>query len=130
MSALVQAGFQTLVDAGYQEELAYFECLHELKIIVDLLYRGGIKEMRKAISNTAEFGDYVSGPRVIDSSTRDRMKEILEEIQDGQFAKRFMDQHRKNDAELLKFRAQNSDLPIEEVGNKPRGMMPWLNEKE
>ncbi len=130
VSALVQAGFDTLVQAGYQKELAYFECLHELKIIVDLLYSGGIDRMREAISTTAEFGDYVSGTRVIDQSTRDRMQEVLSDIQSGKFAERFMAQHRDGDRELQSLRKQNDDLPIEQVGRKLRDMMPWLNEKE
>ncbi|MCH2179688.1 MAG: ketol-acid reductoisomerase [Mariniblastus sp.] len=126
VSNLVKAGFDTLVHAGYQPELAYFECVHEMKIIVDLLHAKGLAAMREAISNTAEFGDYVSGPRVIDTAVRQKMKDILEDIQSGAFAKRFMDQHQDEDQELLSFRAAESGTEIEGVGQKLRAMMPWL----
>lgn len=126
VSALVKAGFQTLVDAGYQPELAYFECLHELKIIVDLLHRGGLNEMRDAISNTAEYGDYVSGPVVIDQHVRDRMKHVLDEIQNGNFAKRFLRQHQSGGQEMAEFRQRDRDLQIEQTGAKLRKLMPWL----
>lgn len=126
VSNLVKAGFDTLVNAGYQPELAYFECVHEMKIIVDLLHAKGLAAMREAISNTAEFGDYVSGPRVIDIAVRQKMKDILEDIQSGAFAKRFMDQHQDEDLELLSFRAAESGTEIEGVGQKLRAMMPWL----
>lgn len=128
VSALVKAGFQTLVDAGYQPELAYFECLHELKIIVDLLHRGGLNEMRDAISNTAEFGDYVSGPIVIDQHVRDQMKHVLDEIQNGNFARRFLSQHQSGGAEMAKFRQADRDLPIEQTGDQLRKLMPWLQD--
>lgn len=127
VSSLVQAGFDTLVDAGYQPELAYFECLHELKIIVDLLYSRGMASMRDAISTTAEFGDYTRGPRVIDEHVRESMRKILEEIQSGKFAKQFIDQHEAGDAELKKFRSQHEDTQLEQVGTKLRAMMPWLD---
>ena len=126
LTELVKAGFDTLVDAGYQPELAYFECLHELKIIIDLLYRSGISNMRDAISTTAEYGDYVSGPKVIDSHVRDNMKKVLTEIQNGNFAKQFMDQHHDQDSHLKSLRQQNAALPIENVGAGLRKMMPWL----
>lgn len=128
VSALVKAGFQTLVDAGYQPELAYFECLHELKIIVDLLHRGGLNEMRDAISNTAEFGDYVSGPEVIDQHVRDQMKHVLDEIQNGNFAKRFLDQHQSGGQEMAEFRSRDRELEIERTGVKLRKLMPWLQD--
>ena len=126
LTALVQAGFDTLVEAGYQPELAYFECLHELKIIADLLHSSGISKMRAAISNTAEYGDYVSGPTVIDDHVRANMKGILAEIQNGNFAARFLEQHRDGDKELNEHRNKGDDGLIEEVGGKLRGMMPWL----
>ncbi len=128
VSALVKAGFQTLVDAGYQPELAYFECLHELKIIVDLLHRGGLNEMRDAISNTAEYGDYVSGPAVIDQHVKDRMKHILDEIQNGNFAKRFLAQHQSGGAEMQSHREKDRELEIEQTGAKLRKLMPWLQD--
>ena len=128
VTSLVQAGFETLVEAGYQPELAYFECLHELKIIVDLLYSRGLASMRDAISNTAEYGDYASGPRVIDQHVRDSMKKILQEIQSGKFAKQFIEQHEAGDVELKKYREQNVDSEIERVGEKLRAMMPWLEQ--
>lgn len=128
VSALVKAGFQTLVDAGYQPELAYFECLHELKIIVDLLHRGGLNEMREAISNTAEYGDYVSGPAVIDDHVQDRMKQVLSEIQNGNFAKRFLAQHQSGGQEMESFRGQDKDHLIESTGTRLRELMPWLQD--
>lgn len=126
LSALVQAGFETLVEAGYEPELAYFECLHELKIIADLLHSRGLAEMRESISNTAEYGDYTRGPRIIDDHVRQRMKEVLQEIQSGQFAKEFIQQRRENSGELESRRDAASGLPIEQVGKKLRAMMPWL----
>ena len=126
VTSLVQAGFDTLVEAGYQPELAYFECLHELKIIVDLLHSSGISEMRHAISNTAEFGDYTQGPRIIDDHVRSNMKKVLDEIQDGTFAKRFLDQHTRDDQELNEFRKNSQESLIEQIGGRLRSMMPWL----
>jgi ketol-acid reductoisomerase len=126
VTSLVQAGFDTLVQAGYQPELAYFECLHELKIIVDLLHSQGIAAMREAISTTAEYGDYTRGPRVIDDHVRATMKQILAEIQGGQFARQFIEQHEAGDTELKKFRRDHADTEIERVGKKLRSMMPWL----
>jgi ketol-acid reductoisomerase len=129
LTALVQAGFDTLVEAGYQPELAYFECLHELKIIADLLHSKGIEEMRAAISNTAEFGDYISGPRVIDARVRENMRAVLNEIRDGSFARRFIAQHDDGDRELQRYRQQNRQSLIENVGTRLRRMMPWLRDK-
>ncbi|MEM9410632.1 MAG: ketol-acid reductoisomerase [Planctomycetota bacterium] len=126
VTSLVQAGFDTLVEAGYQPELAYFECLHELKIIVDLLHSDGIAKMRHAISNTAEFGDYTQGPRIIDEHVRANMKQVLQEIQNGHFAKRFLAQHENHDHELQEFRQVSSESLIERVGQQLRSMMPWL----
>ena len=123
---LVQAGFETLVEAGYQPELAYFECLHELKIIVDLLHHAGIRRMRESISNTAEYGDYTRGPRIIDEHVKAKMKQILAEIQSGQFARQFMQQHEQGDQELHRLRADCRHSLIEQVGSKLRSLMPWL----
>ena len=126
VTALVKAGFDTLVEAGYQPELAYFECMHELKIVVDLLHRGGLAQMREAISNTAEYGDYVTGPRVIDEHVQDSMKQILAEIKSGKFADRFIKQHEAGGDEMDQLRKENESLLIESVGAKLRGLMPWL----
>jgi len=126
VSELVKAGFDTLVDAGYQPELAYFECMHELKIVVDLLHRGGLAYMRKAISNTAEYGDYVSGPRVIDEKVRESMKQILDEIKSGKFAQQFISQHESGGEEMETLRKENESSLIESVGGKLRKLMPWL----
>ena len=125
---LVKAGFKTLVDAGYQPEIAYFECLHELKLIVDLMYRGGLNYMRYSVSDTAEWGDYVSGPRVVTKQTQQEMKRILKDIQQGKFAKRFIDENNKYGRKTMnKFRNQERGQKIEVVGAKLRGMMPFLN---
>jgi ketol-acid reductoisomerase len=125
---LVKAGFKTLVDAGYQPEIAYFECLHELKLIVDLMYRGGLNYMRYSVSDTAEWGDYMSGPRVITKQTRKEMKRILKDITSGKFAKRFMDENNKYGRKTMnKFRAKERSQKIEVVGAKLRAMMPFLN---
>ncbi len=126
-SALVKAGFQTLVDAGYQPEIAYFECLHELKLIVDLIYRGGLAYMRYSISDTAEYGDYVSGPRVIGAESRKAMKQILAEIQDGSFAKRFLADQNSGKKEFLAFREAEAKHPVEIVGKQLRAQMPFLD---
>jgi ketol-acid reductoisomerase len=125
-SALVQAGFETLVEAGYQPEIAYFECLHELKLIVDLLYEGGLTWMRHSISDTAEYGDYRSGPRVIDADTRARMKQILTEIQDGSFAKEWIAEADAGFPEFLRLRQQARTSQLEQVGRELRQLMPWL----
>jgi ketol-acid reductoisomerase len=123
---LVKAGFDTLVDAGYAPEMAYFECLHELKLIVDLMYEGGIGTMNYSISNNAEYGEYVSGPKVIDQGTRARMKEILGRIQTGEYAKDFVLENRAGAPELLSRRRMTAELPIEKVGARLREMMPWI----
>ena len=127
VSALIKAGFQTLVDAGYQPESAYFECLHELKLIVDLIYRGGLAYMRYSISDTAEWGDYVSGPRVINEESRKAMKQILTEIQNGEFAKRFLADQNSGRKEFQAFRDAEAKLQVEEVGKKLRASMPFLD---
>jgi len=123
---LVKAGFDTLVDAGYAPEMAYFECLHELKLIVDLMYEGGIGTMNYSISNNAEYGEYVSGPKVIDAGTRARMKEILGRIQSGEYAKEFVLENRAGAPVLLSRRRMTAELPIEKVGARLREMMPWI----
>lgn len=126
VSALVQAGFQTLVEAGYPEEMAYFECLHELKLIVDLIYQGGIADMRYSISNTAEYGDMVSGPRVINEQSRAAMREILKEIQNGKFAKDFILERRAGYTRMNAERKNLAASAIEKVGARLRAMMPWI----
>ncbi len=125
-SALIQAGFETLTEAGYQPEVAYFECLHELKLIVDLMYEGGIAKQRWSISDTAEFGDYVSGPRVIDAPRKEGMEGVLADIQSGAFAKRFIDDQDAGAPEFKAFREQAEKHPIEETGRKLRGLMSWV----
>jgi len=127
VSALIKAGYETLVEAGYQPESAYFEVLHELKLIVDLIYRGGLAYMRYSISDTAEWGDYVSGPRVINAESRKAMKAILNEIQDGSFAKRFLGDQNSGRKEFLAFREAEAKHPIEIVGKKLRASMPFLD---
>jgi len=127
-SELVKAGFKTLVDAGYQPEIAYFECLHELKLIVDLMYRGGLNYMRYSVSDTAEWGDYVSGPRVITKKTQQEMKRILADVQSGKFARRFMAENNKYGRKTMtKFRNKERGQKLEVVGAKLRAMMPFLN---
>lgn len=123
---LVTAGFETLVEAGYQPEIAYFECLHELKLIVDLMYEGGISKMRDSISNTAEYGDYTRGPRIITEETRDEMREILAEIQAGEFAREWIAENQANRPVLNAARRHSARHPIEDVGGRLRSMMPWL----
>ena len=125
-SALVTAGFEVLTEAGYQPEVAYFECLHELKLIVDLMYEGGIAKQRWSVSDTAEFGDYVSGPRVIDASVKERMKEVLADIQSGAFAKRFIDDQDAGAPEFKALRAAAEQHPIEATGRELRGLMAWV----
>ncbi len=127
VSALVQAGFETLIEAGYQPEVAYFECLHELKLIVDLMYQGGIGYMRYSISNTAEYGDYVTGPRLIDEHVRKEMRQVLKEIQNGTFAGRWIQENQVGRPSFLAMRRANAEHQIEEVGKELRAMMPWLN---
>ena len=126
LSELVKSGFETLVEAGYQPELAYFECLHEVKLIVDLMVKGGLSQMRDSISNTAEYGDYVSGKRLINSNTKKEMKEILKDIQDGTFAKNFVEECDKNKPTMTKLREENSKHEIERVGKGLRAMFSWL----
>lgn len=126
VTALVQAGFETLTEAGYAPEMAYFECLHELKLIVDLMYEGGIANMRYSISNTAEYGDYVSGPRVVNEESKKAMKEILKEIQNGKFAKDFILERHAGYARMHAERNRMKDSLIEKTGEKLRAMMPWI----
>ncbi len=123
---LVQAGYETLVEAGYPPEMAYFECLHELKLIVDLMYEGGIANMRYSISNTAEYGDYTRGPRIVTDATKAEMKKILKEIQSGQFAKEWMGENEAGCKRFHELRAKGAAHPIEEVGARLREMMPWI----
>ena len=125
-TALVQAGFETLVEAGYAPEMAYFECLHELKLIVDLMYQGGIADMRYSISNTAEYGDFTRGPRVVNDATKAEMKKILGEIQSGEFAREFLDEMHSGAKNLEAMRKKGREHQIEEVGAKLRSMMPWI----
>ncbi len=126
LTSLIKAGFETLVEAGYAPEMAYFECLHEVKLIVDLIYEGGIANMRYSISNTAEYGDYTSGPRLIDASVKARMKEVLADIQSGRFARDWVLENRAGQASFKAMRRREAEHQIEEVGAKLRGMMPWI----
>jgi ketol-acid reductoisomerase len=123
---LVKAGFDTLVEAGYAPEMAYFECLHELKLIVDLMYEGGIGTMNYSISNNAEYGEYTSGPKIIDKGTRERMRAVLDRIQSGEYAKEFVLENRAGAPTLLSRRRMTAELPIEKVGARLREMMPWI----
>ena len=125
-SALVQAGFETLIEAGYQPEVAYFECLHELKLIVDLMYEGGIAKQRWSVSDTAEYGDYVSGPRVVDARVKENMKAVLTDIQTGAFAKRFIDDQDAGAPEFKELRAKGEAHPIEATGRELRKLMSWV----
>jgi ketol-acid reductoisomerase len=127
-TALVKAGFDTLVEAGYQPEMAYFECLHELKLIVDLMYRGGLKFMRYSISDTAEYGDYTRGPRIITEETRQEMRKILADIQSGAFAKEWLAECRAGGPNFAQLREQARESGIEQVGARLRAMMPWSEE--
>ncbi len=129
-TALVQAGFETLVDAGYAPEMAYFECLHELKLIVDLMYEGGIANMRYSISNTAEYGDLTRGPRVVTDETKQEMSRILKEIQNGEFAREFILENQAGAATLKAKRRLGREHQIEEVGARLRDMMPWIKENK
>jgi ketol-acid reductoisomerase len=126
---LIKAGYETLCEAGYAPEMAYFECLHEVKLIVDLIYEGGIANMNYSISNTAEYGEYKSGPRVITDETKAEMKRILADIQEGRFARDWMLENRVNQTSFKAMRAKMASHPIEEVGEKLRGMMPWIKAK-
>jgi ketol-acid reductoisomerase len=123
---LIMAGFETLTEAGYSPEMAYFECLHEMKLIVDLMYEGGIANMRYSISNTAEFGDYEIGPRIITDQTKAEMKKVLEEIQKGRFVSRFLNDNRLGNPEMKASRSLQRQHPIEKVGAELRAMMPWI----
>ena len=126
LTALIKAGFETLVEAGYQPEMAYFECLHEMKLIVDLIYEGGMSNMRYSISNTAEYGDYVSGPRLINENVKKEMKGVLNDIQSGKFARDFILEARAKYPMFLTTRRNNANHQIEQVGKELRGMMSWL----
>ncbi|AUC61229.1 ketol-acid reductoisomerase IlvC [Cyanobacterium sp. HL-69] len=126
LSELIKAGFETLVSAGYQPEIAYFECLHEVKLIVDLIVEGGLASMRSSISNTAEYGDYTRGPRVVTDATRAEMKKILSEIQSGQFAREFVLENQAGKPGFTAMRRQEAEQPIEEVGKDLRAMFSWL----
>lgn len=126
VSALIKAGFETLTEAGYAPEMAYFECLHELKLIVDLVYEGGLATMRDSISNTAEYGDYVTGPRIVTDETKKAMKEVLSDIQQGKFARDFILENQSNRAFLTATRRNESEHPIEVVGRELRGLMHWI----
>jgi ketol-acid reductoisomerase len=123
LTALLKAGFETLVEAGYQPELAYYECVNELKLIVDLIYEGGLAQMRYSISNTAEYGDYTSGPRLIDESVKERMREVLADIQSGKFARDWVLENQAGGASFLAMRRRESELPVEQVGAELRAMM-------
>ena len=126
-AALVKAGFEVLTEAGYQPELAYFEVLHELKLIVDLMYRGGLEYMRYSISDTAEWGDYVAGPRIVTPAVKDAMRSLLADIRDGSFAKRFIEDQNSGRKEFENFRAQDREHPLEKVGAELRKAMPFLD---
>ncbi|MBC7097867.1 ketol-acid reductoisomerase [Candidatus Bipolaricaulota bacterium] len=130
VSALIKAGFETLVEAGYQPEIAYFECLHELKLIVDLIQQGGLTYMRHSISDTAEFGDYLAGPRIVTEKTRETMRQILREVQDGTHARRWILENLAGRPFFSAMRRREREHPIEEVGRRLRRMMPWLSPKE
>ncbi len=126
ISHLIKAAFETLVEAGYQPEVAYFECMHEMKLIVDLFYQGGLAYMRHSVSDTAEYGDYTRGPRVVSDETKKEMKKILAEIQSGQFAREWVLENQANRAQFLAMRKRDAEHPIEEVGKRLRGMMSWI----
>jgi ketol-acid reductoisomerase len=127
---LIRAGFETLTEAGYAPEMAYFECLHEVKLIVDLIYEGGIANMNYSVSNTAEYGEYVTGPRIITPGTKAEMKRVLEDIQSGKFTRDWMLENKVNQTSFKATRARNNAHPIEEVGARLRGMMPWIGKNK
>ena len=129
-SELIRAGFETLVEAGYAPEIAYFECLHELKLIVDLIYEGGLSYMRYSISDTAEYGDYTRGPRVVNAQTRAEMKKILSEIQSGEFARTWIEENKSGRHKFLAMREAAQHQPLEKVGAELRKMMPFLKKKK
>jgi ketol-acid reductoisomerase len=124
---LIKGGFETLVEAGYAPEMAYFECLHEVKLIVDLIYEGGISNMNYSISNTAEYGEYVTGPRIITDETRAEMRRVLADIQSGRFTRDWILENKVNQASFRAIRRRNAEHPIEKVGERLRGMMPWIS---
>ncbi len=126
VSHLMQAGFETLVEAGYAPEMAYFECIHEMKLIVDLIYEGGLSLMRYSVSDTAEYGDYVSGPRIVNDKTKKEMKKVLKEIQNGKFARDWMAENKNGRKKFLAMREAGADHQLERVGEKLRAMMPWI----
>ena len=128
VSALVLAGFETLVEAGYQPEMAYFECMHELKLIVDIIYAKGIAMMDYVVSDTAEYGDYVAGPQVINECSRDAMRKLLSDVQDGSFARNWILENQAGRPHFLAMRRLRSEHQIEEVGKRLRAMMPWMRE--
>ena len=128
LTALIMAGYETLTEAGYAPEMAYFECLHEVKLIVDLMYEGGMANMRYSISNTAEYGDYTRGPRVVTDETKAEMKRILDDIQSGRFARDWVLENRAGQASFKAMRAGHAQHSIEQVGSKLRAMMPWIAE--
>ena len=130
VSELIRAGFETLVEAGYDPEIAYFECLHELKLIVDLIYEGGLSYMRYSVSDTAEYGDYTRGPRIVTAETRGEMKKILREIQSGEFARTWLDENRTGRKKFLAMREKAKDQPIERVGAELRSMMTFLKKRK
>ncbi len=127
---LIKNGYETLIEAGYPPEMAYFECLHEVKLIVDLIYEGGIANMNYSISNTAEYGEYITGKKIIDSKTKERMKEVLKDIQSGKFARQWMDECKNGQKNFLKMRKDLAEHPIEKVGKKLRDLMPWIGKNK
>jgi ketol-acid reductoisomerase len=129
LTALMRAGYETLVEAGYSPEMAYFETIHEVKLIVDLIYEGGIANMRYSVSNTAEYGDLTRGPRVIDASVKERMKGLLTDIQSGRFARDFILENQSGGVSFEALRKEGEQHPMEEVGARLRNLMPWLKEK-
>jgi ketol-acid reductoisomerase len=129
LTALIQAGYETLVEAGYSPEMAYFECCHELKLIIDLIYEGGIGNMRYSVSNTAEYGDLTRGPRIVTDETKKTMRKMLEEITTGKFADEWMAEHKAGKPRFKDLEKKGADHPIEEVGRRLRGMMPWMKEQ-
>ena len=129
VTALIKTAFETLVEAGYQPELAYFECLHELKLLVDFIHTGGMASMRYTISDTAEYGDYTRGPRIVDAHVRENMRQVLREIQDGTFAREWILENQAGRPSFLALRRLNAEHPIEQVGAELRSMMPWLKKE-
>ena len=127
---MIKAGFEVLTEAGYPPELAYFEVCHELKLIIQMIEQGGLNYMRYSISNTAEFGDYYTGPKIIDSNTKDRMRKVLCDIQSGQFAKAFREDYEEGFKWFSKQREQDHNHPVEKIGKELRGMMPWIHPVE